>query len=149
MAPSEVKINLPSHSGGGTQHPTNQNTDLLERLFGRHQAVGVVPVGHAVALAEQCQGGRVRYCGNPVHKRNPGDFGLTPPAGPRPGKSLCDTAKIFDKAVANKLLQKGVARGLVSKQFQGDWPQKGALGRLKSHKTTMKQCPGAYGKGIR
>lgn len=67
--------------------------------------------------------GRVTYCGNPVHKKNPGDFGLTPPSGPRPGKSLCDAANIFDKAVASRLLQEGVERGLVSMRFRGDWPQ--------------------------
>lgn len=66
---------------------------------------------------------RVLYCGNPVHKKNPGDFGLTPPSGPRPGKSLCDVAQIFEKAVAGQLLKEGVRRGLVSTQFLGDWPQ--------------------------
>ena len=38
-----------------------------------------------------------KYGGNPEHKRNPGDFGLTPPSGPRPGKSLCDSVKVFTK----------------------------------------------------
>ena len=27
---------------------------------------------------------RVRYGGNPAHKWRPGDYGLTPPASPRP-----------------------------------------------------------------
>lgn len=66
---------------------------------------------------------RVVYCGNPVHKRNPGDFGLSPPAGPRPGKSLCDTAALFEKAVAGELLKEGVRRGLVSLQSNNGWPQ--------------------------
>lgn len=39
---------------------------------------------------------RALYGGNPEHKRSPGDFGLTPASGPRPGKSLCDAAKIFN-----------------------------------------------------
>ena len=68
-------------------------------------------------------GKRVVYCGNPVHKKNPGDFGLTPPSGPRPGKTLCDIANIFEKAIASRLLQEGARRGLVSRQFQGEWPQ--------------------------
>lgn len=38
---------------------------------------------HLAKLASQ-----VKYGGNPEHKRNPGNFGLTPPSGPRPGKSL-------------------------------------------------------------
>ncbi|MFC6327521.1 MULTISPECIES: hypothetical protein [Alloalcanivorax] len=64
------------------------------------------------------------YCGNPAHKKNPGDFGLTPPSAPHPAKSLCDVAKIFRKEVAGKLLREGIGRGLISRQFRGDWPQK-------------------------
>lgn len=67
--------------------------------------------------------GAVVYCGNPAHKKNPGDFGLTPPAGARSSKSLCDVAQIFEKAVAQRLLQEGARRGLVSTQFRGGWPQ--------------------------
>ncbi|MFP1678786.1 hypothetical protein ACLD02_08810 [Alloalcanivorax sp. C16-2] len=65
----------------------------------------------------------VAYCGNPAHKKNPGDFGLTPPSGARAGKSLCDAVNIFEKAVAEELLREGVRRGMVSKQFRGEWPQ--------------------------
>lgn len=43
---------------------------------------------------------RVRYIGSPSHKRNPGDFGLAPPAQPRPDKTLCDEAGIFRVAEA-------------------------------------------------
>lgn len=57
---------------------------------------------------------RVVYTGNPAHKHNPGDFGLTPPASPRPDKTLCDRAGICEKAVAQRLLEGGVQRGLVS-----------------------------------
>lgn len=65
----------------------------------------------------------VNYGGNPEHKRNPGDFGLTPPAQPRPDKSLCDTASIFSKREAIKLLRSGVERGLISTQTQNGYPQ--------------------------
>ena len=41
--------------------------------------------------------GQVRYGGNPEHKKNPGDFGLTPPSSPRSAKSLCDSVSIFKK----------------------------------------------------
>lgn len=61
------------------------------------------------ALAEN-----VRYGGNPAHKRNPGDFGLTPSASPRDDKSLCDTANIFKRAEALALLKQGVLRGMIS-----------------------------------
>jgi hypothetical protein len=54
------------------------------------------------------------YEGSPYHKRNPGDFGLTPPAAPRPDKTLCDEARIFRKAVADELFARAIDRGLVS-----------------------------------
>ena len=66
---------------------------------------------------------RVRYVGNPDHKRNPGDYRLTPPSRPRPGKSLCDVAKIFTRAEAQELLEKGIRDGLVSEQQSGGWPR--------------------------
>lgn len=47
---------------------------------------------------------KVEYTGNPEHKRNPSDFGLTPPASPRAGKSLCDDAGIFKKKDAKSYL---------------------------------------------
>lgn len=65
----------------------------------------------------------VCYGGNPEHKRNPGDFGLTPPSSPRPDKTLCDGANIFDKNKALGLLKEGIRRGLVSAQKRGNYPQ--------------------------
>ena len=58
--------------------------------------------------------GRVAYSGNPAHKRSPGDFKLTPPASPRPDKTLCDAAGVSEKAAAQRLLEAGIRRGLVS-----------------------------------
>ncbi|WP_081767233.1 hypothetical protein [Hylemonella gracilis] len=66
---------------------------------------------------------RVRYGGNPEHKKNPGDFGLTPPSDPRQGKSLCDVAKIFKREQAEKLLQLGLRSGLASDRMDGEWPK--------------------------
>lgn len=66
---------------------------------------------------------RAKYGGNPEHKRNPGDFGLTPPSGPRPGKSLCDSIKVFTRQEALDLLKKGIENGLVSDRFEGQWPK--------------------------
>ena len=40
---------------------------------------------------------RVAYGGNPEHKRNSGDFGLSPTAAPRPDKTLCDAVSIFSR----------------------------------------------------
>jgi hypothetical protein len=66
---------------------------------------------------------RVRYVGSAYHKRNPGDFGLTPPAQPRPDATLCDGAEIFKRKTAQELLEKGVKAGLISVQRRGDFPQ--------------------------
>lgn len=66
--------------------------------------------------------GRVRYGGNPEHKRDPGDFDLAPPAAPRPGKSLCDDAGVFKRDDALALLRQGLTLGLVADRFEGEWP---------------------------
>lgn len=67
--------------------------------------------------------GLVGYGGNSEHKRNPGDFGLTPPSGPRPGKSLCDTVAIFSRKVAIDLLKEGARRCLISDRTVGGFPK--------------------------
>lgn len=64
-----------------------------------------------------------RYRGNPGHKRNPGDFCLTPPSRPRMNKSLCDTASIFSRSEAEELLRKGIQKGCISVQEAGGWPR--------------------------
>lgn len=64
-----------------------------------------------------------RYDGNPEHKRNPGDFGLTPPASPRRGKALCDDAGVFRRGVALGLVRAGIEKGLVDgRGTDGGWP---------------------------
>ena len=65
----------------------------------------------------------VNYTGNPQHKRNPGDFGLSPPAQPRPDKSLCDDVGIFDHATAERLLKSGADKGLISRQKSNGYPR--------------------------
>jgi len=67
--------------------------------------------------------GNLRYSGSPEHKRNPGDFGLTPPSGPRPGKTLCDQVEIYSRAEALALLKAGVQHGTFSAQERDGWPQ--------------------------
>jgi hypothetical protein len=68
-------------------------------------------------------GERLHYGGNPEHKRNPGDFGLTPPSGARIGKMLCDDVGIFHSQEALELLRSGVAAGLTSERCVNGWPQ--------------------------
>ncbi len=55
-----------------------------------------------------------KYEGSPHHKRNPGDFGLIPPSAPRPDKTLCDEARVHQRAVADSLFAKAIEHGLVS-----------------------------------
>jgi hypothetical protein len=65
---------------------------------------------------------RVRYGGNPEHKRDPGDFALQPPhAAGRPRKTLCDDAGITLRARALELLREGLRRGMVDARFHGEW----------------------------
>lgn len=65
----------------------------------------------------------MRYGGNPEHKRNPGDFGLIPPAVPRADKTLCDAVAAFSKRIALRYLHDGIRKGLMSVQTRGDFPQ--------------------------
>lgn len=65
----------------------------------------------------------IRYGGNPEHKRNPGDYGLTPPQQPRPDKTLCDDVNISSRSEAEKLLKAGVKNKLISAQERNGFPQ--------------------------
>ncbi|MBC6402291.1 MAG: hypothetical protein GDA39_02155 [Hyphomonadaceae bacterium] len=64
------------------------------------------------------------YEGHPHHKRNPGDYGLDPPARPRPDKTLCDDASVFRKEDALDYLRRGFMKGAVSgRPIDGSrWP---------------------------
>ena len=66
---------------------------------------------------------RVKYTGSPYHKRNPGDFGLSPPSQPRPDKTLCDMAGITTVRESLRLLRRGVSKGLISERTRGGFPQ--------------------------
>ena len=55
-----------------------------------------------------------KYEGVSYHKRSPGDFGLTPPAAPRPDKTLCDEAGITQRDAAQGLLMRAIDGGLAS-----------------------------------
>lgn len=65
----------------------------------------------------------VGYGGNPEHKMNPGDFGLTPASDPRPGKSLCDSVAILTRSKALRHLRAGLKKGLASNRFVAGWPK--------------------------
>ena len=65
---------------------------------------------------------RVAYLGSPYHKRNPGDFGLIPPAQPRPDKTLCDEAGVVRLVDAIRFLREGVRRGTISETDSQGFP---------------------------
>jgi hypothetical protein len=89
------------------------------KSFNRKRSISNAPVQTDLArLAAE-----VRYGGNSEHKRNPGDFGLTPPSSPRADKTLCDLAGILRRADALNLLLEGIRRGLVSEQTRNGYPQ--------------------------
>jgi hypothetical protein len=54
------------------------------------------------------------YEGSPYHKRDPGDFGLTPPSAPRRDATLCDEAGVHRLEEAHALFTVAIAAGLVS-----------------------------------
>ena len=64
------------------------------------------------------------YEGSPFHKKNPNDFGLTPPTYPvRPEKTLCDEAGITQKKIALKLFERALQVGLVSECWTAGFPK--------------------------
>lgn len=65
----------------------------------------------------------VNYGGNPEHKRNPGDFGLTPPSLPQADKTKCDIVEVFLRKEAIRLLKEGVRKRLISQQVRNGYPQ--------------------------
>lgn len=55
-----------------------------------------------------------RYTGSALHKRRGADYGFTPPANPRPHKSLCDGGRVVARDEARALFREGVRRGMIS-----------------------------------
>lgn len=84
----------------------------------RLQPMNADTVNHCDSLLS-----KISYGGNSQHKKNPGDFKLDPPAAPRPGKSLCDTVKIFQRRVALNYLREGLKKAMISERKNGIWPQ--------------------------
>jgi len=51
------------------------------------------------------------------------DFGPTPPAAPRPDKTLCAAAGVRQREVAAGLLRLGIMCGLAGRQMRNGFPQ--------------------------
>ena len=67
--------------------------------------------------------GEARYVGSAHHKSKLADYGFTPPANPRPNKSLCDGRRIVRKGEAEKLFLQGLSRGMVSRYPKNGFPK--------------------------
>jgi hypothetical protein len=96
---------------------------MAKRTVNPKRAIRPFSADPAEGLWLQSIAVRIGYGGNPMHKKHPGDFGLTPPGSARQNKILCDTVRIFSKAEATSLLREGAAFGLVSVEMDGDWPK--------------------------
>ena len=64
-----------------------------------------------------------RYVGSAHHKSKPADYRFTPPANPRPNKSLCDGKRIVRIGEAEKLFLQGLSRGMVSRYSKNGFPK--------------------------
>ena len=66
---------------------------------------------------------KARYVGSAHHKSKLADYGLTPPADPRPNKSLCDGKRIVKIREAKELFRRGLSRGMVSRYPENGFPK--------------------------
>jgi hypothetical protein len=96
-----------------------KTTDRTRSSFNRKRKIQKQPDPSVLTRLEQ----RVKYRGNPLHKRDPGDFHLTPPAQARDDKTLCEGAGVRAREIAQGLLREGVKRGMISVQIRGQFPQ--------------------------
>ncbi len=95
---------------------------MERKTFNSKRRIQPPPSDEASKLALDALARSLKYVGNAQHKRNGGDFGLTPPAALRQGKSICDDV-VNCKADAQALLLCGAAWGLISVQVNGGFPQ--------------------------
>ena len=95
----------------------------MNRRAGYNPKRKLAPMDAETARLIEERLGRMVYTGNPEHKKYPNDYGLTPPASPRPGKTLCDEPAAIPKADAETLIGDGIKLGMVSVQRRNGWPQ--------------------------
>lgn len=57
---------------------------------------------------------QARYTGSAHHKRSAAGYGFSPPANPRPNKSLCDGNRVVKKNEAKTLFHEGIRRAMMS-----------------------------------
>ena len=66
---------------------------------------------------------KVTYSGNPEHKRNPGDFALTPPSAPRPDKTRAIWRVFGQNPRLCRSCVAACSTRLISVQRRGEFPQ--------------------------
>jgi hypothetical protein len=95
--------------------------------FNPKRRIAKLTAEQASGMAERASA--VQYGGNPKHKMNPGDFGLSPSAThdggdpERGADALCDIVAIFRRSEARALLQAAFRKGFVDDRFEGAWPK--------------------------
>jgi hypothetical protein len=95
----------------------------MKRRTGYNPKRRIAPVDMFSLNERQALSKRVQYGGNPEHKSSPGKYGLTPPAQPRPGKTLCDANRQIPKEEVVELLRRGILKGMISQCEPGHWPK--------------------------
>ncbi len=80
-------------------------------------------IAYDVALGVKILSNNPKYVGNPFHKRNPGNFNLTPPSCATTRKNLCDDVAIFNRNIAQQLLEDGLRHGFFSVLMCNGWPR--------------------------
>ena len=82
--------------------PRRQGSNPKRRIAPMHE---VAPELLVRIESEAC------YTGSALHKRRGADYGFTPPANPRPHKSLCDGDRVVARDEARALFREGVCGG--------------------------------------
>ncbi len=83
-------------------------------------------IAYDVALGVKILSNNPKYVGNPLHKRNHGNFNLTPPSCAITRKNLCDDVAIFNRNIAQQLLEDGLRH--VFQCFNVQWLTTKCLG---------------------
>jgi len=95
----------------------------MRRRTGYNPKRRIAPADLLDPTARAALAARVAYGGNPEHKRSPGDYGLSPPADPRPAKTLCDGERPVLKPEAVALVRAGLLKGTMSTTPPVGWPR--------------------------
>lgn len=104
------------HTRPSTRRANRTNSDSRARRGIRVLSTRRRPARHGFYTQAELDGFAdiASYDGRSYHKSKPADYGLEPPASPRPTKSLCDDKRIIYLAEARELLESAIRLGMVS-----------------------------------